>query len=87
MNKSVDPATFGLHSGTRIEKTGKETYVLIIQRKSRIIMKDGRNILAKAAIIQSAVPEARVDVHTSAPVCSKTRQFLQAHGITIEAMK
>ena len=87
MNKSVDPATFGLHSGTRIEKAGEETYILIIQRKSRIIMKDGRNILAKVAKIKSAVPEVRVDVHTSAPICSKTKQFLQTHGIAIGSMK
>jgi len=87
MNKTVDPGTFGLPLKTKIELTATDTYVLIIQRKSRIVMKDGRGILAKVAKIKSSVPAARVAVQTSAPICSKTRRFLQAHGIDIGTLK
>ena len=87
MNKTVDPGTFGLPPGTQIELTLKDSYVLVIQRKSRIVMKDGRSILARVAKIKSSVPAAQVEVQTSAPVCSKTRRFLQEHSIAIGAIE
>jgi len=83
MSKPVDPKTFGLHPATKIEKTDPLEFALVIRRKSRIIMKDGENILKKSARIRSHVPGATVVVKTTAPVCSKTRFFLQGHQIEI----
>jgi len=82
----VDPKKFGLHPATKIEQTRKSKFALVIRRKSRIIMKDGENILKKAERIKSHVPQARVLLKTTAPVCSKTRAFLSEHHIGIEAL-
>jgi len=86
MRKPVDPKNFGLHFATKIEQTGRSEFALVIRRKSRIIMKDGENILKKAERIKSHVPQARVLVKTTAPVCSKTRAFLKEHHIEIETL-
>ena len=87
MNEPVNPEVFGLHPKTKIELIDKATYIIIIRRKSRIIMKDARNILDKVAKIKSVDPLARVGVHTTAPVCSKTRKLLRAHGVEIQAVQ
>lgn len=83
MNKPIDAKTFGLHPGTSIEQVSEGKYSLIIRRKSRIVMKDGRNILQKVSKIKASVPDARVDVQTTAPVCSKTQRFLRENGVNI----
>ncbi|MBI9083259.1 MAG: hypothetical protein JEZ11_06635 [Desulfobacterales bacterium] len=84
MTEIVDPKLFGLPSATCIEKQGKNAYAIVIRRKSRIIMKDGRNILAKAEKIRAECPGARISVQTTAPVCSKTRAFLMENGIPVD---
>ncbi len=84
MSRFIDPKTFGLHPSTRIIKTGDNRFTIVIQRKSRIIMKDGRNILSKAEQIKSKIGTAVVDVKTTAPVCSKTSAFLKEQGIKIK---
>jgi predicted AAA+ superfamily ATPase len=84
MDKTIDPKRFGLHFSTRIEQQGDRQFTFRIDRKSRIIMKDGKKILANAGKIKSKVPGAVVTVATTAPVCSKTRQFLADQGISVE---
>ena len=86
MTHPVDPKTFGLHPSTRIEVREAGVYAIVIRRKSRIIMKDGRTILAKVEKIQAHAPETRVFVQTTAPVCSKTRAFLKEKGVDIETI-
>ena len=83
MNKPIDPKTFGLHFSTKIEQQDDTHFFIRIDRKSRIIMKDGEKILANAKKIKSTVPGAMVTVATTAPVCSKTRQFLADQGIGV----
>ena len=46
-------------------------------------MADGRKILAKAAKIKKAKPGCKVVLKTTAPVCSKTVQFLKENGIEV----
>lgn len=84
MNNKIDPKTFGIHPSAHIEQTGENDYVFIIDRKSRIIMKDGRRILENAGKIRSKIPDARIGVKTSTLVCSKTEAFLAENGIRIE---
>ena len=84
MNKSIDPKTFGLHFSTKIEQQDDTHFIIRMDRKSRIIMKDGEKILKNVQKINALVPEAVVTISTTAPVCGKTRQFLAGHGITIE---
>ena len=51
MGKPMDPKTFGLPPRTVLERVGDNKIAIVIRRKSRIIMKDGRNILEKASKI------------------------------------
>ena len=83
MSPFIDPKTFGLHPPPRIEKTDENRFTIVIQRKSRLVMQDGRNILSKIEQIKSRLDNARVDVRTTAPVCSKTKAFLKEAGINI----
>ena len=84
MNKPIDPKKFGLHFSTKIEQQDDTHFIIRMDRKSRIIMKDGEKILKNVQKINAMVPEAVVTVSTTAPVCGKTRQFLAGHGITIK---
>ena len=84
MPRKVDPGLFGLHHATRLEQTGEKQFVIIINRKSRIIMQDGRKILAKAARITTTIPGATVSLRTSAPVCGKTRTLLEENRDTLD---
>ena len=83
MNKFIDPKLFGLTPSTKLKQIGAIQFDIVIQRKSRIIMKDGEGILAKAGKIKKHVPNAQISLVTSAPVCSKTKVFLKEHGIRV----
>ncbi len=70
-----------------MDKTGEQVdpkcYTIVIDRKSRIIMADGRKIAEKAGKIKATEPGAEVVLKTTAPVCSKTLAFLAELGIAI----
>ena len=83
MPRIVDPQLFGLHHTTVIEQSGENRFVLVINRKSRIIMADGKKILQKAARIIEKVPEARISLKTTAPVCSKTQTLLRENNVEL----
>ena len=83
MNKFLDPKLYGLPPSTKLTQASTNQFEIIIQRKSRIIMKDGEGILAKANKIKHHVPGAKVSLKTSAPVCSKTKVFLEGYGIRV----
>jgi len=84
MPRLIDPKLFGLHSSTKIEQTGEKQFIIIIKRKSRIIMNDGEKIVVKAALIREKVPGAVVSLRTTAPVCGKTKAMLQDNKVEIE---
>ncbi len=86
MKKIIDPKIFGLPPSTKLIQTGNDQFKIVIQRKSRIIMKDGEGILAKVNKIRDHVPNAEVGLKTSAPVCSKTKSFLEEHGISVSTI-
>ena len=83
MNKFIDPKLFSLPPSTKLKQAGSNQFDIIIQRKSRIIMKDGKGVLAKVDKIKHHVPKAKVSLRTSAPVCSKTKAFLEERGINV----
>ena len=83
----IDPTSFGLSSKDRIEKLPGNQLALIIDRKSRIIMKDGLRIKSKIKTMQERMPNMIIILKTSAPVCSKTMAFFYEHGIRIEPLK
>lgn len=49
-------------------------------------MKDGLNILKKANQIIEVHSDAKVEVVTNAPICSKTKRFLSDEGIIIRSV-
>ena len=81
---SVDPKQFGLSSRTYLIEN-KNTISIIIDRKSRIIMKDGKKILDQANAIQKIKKKAII-LLTSAPVCGKTKIFLSENDINIKSL-
>ncbi len=85
MAEFIDSGLFGLHSSTKLYQIDEEHFEIVIQRKSRIIMKDGQGILAKVNKIKKHVAGAEINLRTSAPVCSKTKLFLEEHGIALLA--
>ncbi len=83
MKNKIDPATLGLPARTIVMRINDNHLALVKDRKSRIIMSDGRKILQQAETIRRTYPDARISLKTSAPVCSKTRAFLKERGIEI----
>ncbi|MBU0729442.1 MAG: hypothetical protein KKE17_02040 [Proteobacteria bacterium] len=81
----IDPAKFGLPPRTVIQETTPGNFAIVIHRKSRIIMADGRKILEKIQKISAQLPDAQVVLQTSAPICSKTKAFLQENGVAMKS--
>ena len=83
MKEQVDPKLYGLPARTILMKKGPGEFILVIDRKSRIIMKDALTILKKAEQIKGKVQNASVVLETRAPVCSKSIKFLNEKGIDV----
>ncbi len=83
MATTIDPKKFGLHVSTRIEMPEDHTYTIVMKRKSRVIMKDGHQILSKVEKIKAEDENATISIRTTAPICSKTKAFLEDQGISI----
>ncbi len=81
MEEFIDPKLYGLPASTKLRRTGNGAFEIVVDRKSRIIMKDGKAILDKANKIKNHEPDATVYLRTTAPVCGKTISFLQQNGI------
>ena len=79
--KPIDPKTFNLNSRVVVEKR-KNALGLVVNRKSRIIMKDGTRLLEQANQIKK-ISKKTVLVFTTAPVCSKTKNFLRENNVEI----
>lgn len=79
----LDPAEFGLNSRTVLKRLKKNHIAIVINRKSRIIMKDGESILERSAAVKNRAGDIKVSLLTDAPVCSKTEKFLAENGIDI----
>ena len=77
--KQLDPKIFNLSSRVVI-KEQKRSLALVVNRKSRIIMKDGRRLLDQIRQIKN-FSKKPVLIFTTAPVCSKTKGFLNNNGV------
>ena len=80
---NINPNTLGLTNQTKIISDGEQHYFILKDRKSRIIMKDGYQVLNQAKMIRKIVSGATISLATPAPVCSKTSRFLNKNGINI----
>ena len=75
---------FGLNS--RVNLVRHDDHIgIIIDRKSRIIMKDGHRIVNQAKKINT-IQESSICLYTSAPICSKTKEFLKKNDIAIASI-
>ncbi|MFC1524073.1 hypothetical protein ACFL6N_04705 [Thermodesulfobacteriota bacterium] len=83
MHEKVDPVQFGLSRQTVIHQIDAHHFELQMMRKSRIIMADAMKILTRVAAIQKVLPDVKVSLATSAPVCSKSAHLLAENGIVI----
>jgi len=82
--QKLEPQPYGLSNRTNLVRIDNSIGI-VIDRKSRIIMKDGDRIVKQAHAIQ--VKENKpVILITSAPVCSKTKQYLSANNILINSL-
>ena len=82
--QKLEPSLYGLSARTNLVQIDNSIGILI-DRKSRIIMKDGHRIVKQAHAIQ--IKENKpVILITSAPVCSKTKQYLSANNILINSL-
>jgi hypothetical protein len=77
---------FGLPARTVLEQIDDNTIAIVINRKSRIIMADGKKVAEKALKIQGIDPSTAVVLKTTAPVCSKTVNYLQSAGVRVVAV-
>lgn len=78
----LDPKSYGLPYRTVLEEHG-DGVALVMDRKSRIVMADGRRIVAKVEKLRETIGDTEVVFKTSAPVCSKTKVFLDKQGIVV----
>ena len=83
--KKIDPKLYGLHSRIILRKNKKDIYI-VIDRKSRIIMKDGYRIVEIVKKIRCYETGKNISVLSGAPVCSKTQKFLTENNITIKSL-
>jgi hypothetical protein len=83
----LNPTDFGLNSRTVLKKINNNQIAIVINRKSRIIMKDGEGMLEKAHAVKRADSDIKISFMTDAPVCSKTEKFLADNGIDILPLK
>ncbi len=81
MPEKIDPVQYGLAKRTVLAGINRKHLSIVKKRKSRIIMKDGEQILEQAEAIWSRSPAIKISVMTDAPVCSKTLGFLKEKGI------
>ena len=82
--KKIDPKRYNLSQRLNLQQNELNELFIIIDRQSRIIMKDGHRILKMVNRIQSIEKDRHVSVLTSAPVCSKTQTFLSDNSISVK---
>ena len=82
----VDSKTHVIPSNIKTGHLPDGQWVIIKDRKSRIIMKDGEIIREQAKIVLDAIGAEGVNLVTNAPVCSKTKVLLEELNIIVFAM-
>ena len=82
--KKIDPRRYNLSPRLNLQQNKLNELFIIIDRKSRVVMKDAHRILEMVNRIQSIEKDRDVSVLTSAPVCSKTRIFLSDNSISVK---
>lgn len=79
--KKINPTNYNLSPRVVLYEIKPDVIVIVKNRKSRIIMKDGKQITAMANKIRKNNKKIKIEFKTTAPVCSKTKRFLESQGI------
>ena len=70
-----------------IQENNKNEIFFIIDRKSRVVMKDGIRVFDQTQKVKKRRLNSRFFLKTSAPVCSKTRKYLNQREIDVLDIK
>ncbi len=81
--KVLDPLDYGLAKRTKIVEISNNHIAILKQRKSRIIMKDGLQIMEIVNKIRSVNTKLNISLIISGPLCSKTRKYLSDNDVAI----
>jgi hypothetical protein len=79
----LNPKDYNLSSRALIKLKSANHLIIVINRKSRIIMKDGFRVYEQKKSIQKVNPNTKVSLETSAPVCKKTKKYLFSKDVRI----
>ena len=83
----IDSRDRGIPANIKTGYLPNGQWVIIKDRKSRIIMKDGYIIKEQAKKIIDMVDAKKVCMGTTAPVCSKTKLFLEELDIDVFSLE
>ena len=81
--QKLNSKKYGLSYQTSIFKKERGDVVIMKNRKSRIIMKDGHKILETARKIRKIEKSVKITLQTNAPMCSKTKRYLEKNVIAV----
>ena len=84
--KNIDPTKNKVYYMVDLRQDRSGDLLIIIDRKSRIIMKDGIRVLEMVKKINKIDPKKNISVRTSAPICSKTKKLLLENNITTKPL-
>ena len=79
----IDPKTYNLSPRTKLLQDNAGSLFVLIDRKSRVVMKDGHRVVKIAEDIKKVNQNKKIYLLTSAPVCSKTKKFLLKCSIPV----
>ena len=80
--KTIDPINVGAPKRSNVAMDNDNNIYIVKNIKSRIIMKDGLKLFDLAKKIKT-VKNVTVSLATTAPVCSKTKKYLEENEIKI----
>ena len=84
--KPIDPKTYNLSPRIKLLENNIGSLFILIDRKSRVVMKDGHKIVKIAKDINKINQNKKISLLTSAPVCSKTKKHLLKCSIPVLAL-
>ena len=79
----IDPRTYNLPPRTKLLQDNEGSLFVLIDRKSRVVMKDGHRVVKIAKDIKKVNQNKKISLLTSAPVCSKTKKLLLKCSIPV----
>jgi len=84
--KPINPKTYNLPPRTKLLENNSGSLFILIDRKSRVIMKDGHKIVKIAEDIKKINQNKKISLLTSAPLCSKTKKYLLKYSVPVLAL-